>query len=423
MEKCILTFTNEQIKKTDNKKRTMIKKSIYEFLHKLDISKRYAEKILREDNIKKTISKVDRILDSFIIHSLQSKYVSKRIANYILNNPMYIVEYNVKIYSRNISILFYIDSNDINKYEIENKIHDIIDEKIQKVIMILYFLSTYATNKCSTNLKIHCFMTKYKKYISSKSQEILNSDHVNTAVTTSCVMNGNILIYREEEWFKVLVHELFHVFGLDFSMNFNKAYISKLREKLNINSEYLVYETYNEFWATILNTLCYTYLYMYDCSRIQTIDLDLFYQIYITNLNIEMTYSLFQTNKLLRHMGLTPEIFWSLKKKNIEIRRKLFKEDTNVLAYYILKTNLLIHYEKVFEWCLTNNKNILYFNEDTKHISNFVELLLKLSYHKDTHKNLQFGVYILKDIINSNDSMQCKNELLRTNRMTILDIE
>ena len=64
---------------------------------------------------------------------------------------------------------------------------------------------------------------------------------------------SKIVIYRDEEWFKVLIHELFHNLDLDFStMN-----ISKIRQKLlykfEIKSKYNIYETYCEIWARILN--------------------------------------------------------------------------------------------------------------------------------------------------------------------------
>ena len=48
------------------------------------------------------------------------------------------------------------------------------------------------------------------------SAEILSPDIVNTGLTRRCATDNEVVIYRQEEWFKVLIHELIHGFGLDF---------------------------------------------------------------------------------------------------------------------------------------------------------------------------------------------------------------
>ena len=64
-----------------------------------------------------------------------------------------------------------------------------------------------------------------------------------------------LLIYRKEEWFKVLIHELFHVLGLDFSViNYDNNKEILRKHFNNINSDLLISEAYCELWATILNS-------------------------------------------------------------------------------------------------------------------------------------------------------------------------
>ena len=48
-------------------------------------------------------------------------------------------------------------------------------------------------------------------------QKPLVQSHVNSGYTYTCKENNEIVIYREEEWLKVLIHESFHAYGLDFS--------------------------------------------------------------------------------------------------------------------------------------------------------------------------------------------------------------
>ena len=82
-------------------------------------------------------------------------------------------------------------------------------------------------------------MTNLRKQLPSNMLDVLDVEHVNSAVTTSCTTSGSLVIYREEEWFKVLIHELFHVMGLDFSATHSDIYTSKLREYLNVDSDFL----------------------------------------------------------------------------------------------------------------------------------------------------------------------------------------
>jgi hypothetical protein len=61
------------------------------------------------------------------------------------------------------------------------------------------------------------YFTNYLKILPPANGSIIDQEHANTAFTTSCKTNTEINLFREEEWFKVLVHETFHCMGLDFS--------------------------------------------------------------------------------------------------------------------------------------------------------------------------------------------------------------
>ena len=68
-----------------------------------------------------------------------------------------------------------------------------------------------------------------------------------------CHNSNEITIYRQEEWFKVLIHELFHNLDLDFSTLNIDRWREKMFDIFGIESEYNIYETYCETWARILN--------------------------------------------------------------------------------------------------------------------------------------------------------------------------
>ena len=63
-------------------------------------------------------------------------------------------------------------------------------------------------------MSLHLYLTLFEKKIRN-IKEVLGESHVNTAYTWHCSPNNKIVIYRHEEWFKVLIHESFHFFGFE----------------------------------------------------------------------------------------------------------------------------------------------------------------------------------------------------------------
>jgi hypothetical protein len=82
--------------------------------------------------------------------------------------------------------------------------------------MWLYVANHYASRECSQKMNIYIYFTDFKKVLPT-SERMIHRENANTAFTTSCQTVTEINLYREEEWFKVLIHETFHNLGLDFS--------------------------------------------------------------------------------------------------------------------------------------------------------------------------------------------------------------
>jgi len=58
------------------------------------------------------------------------------------------------------------------------------------------------------------------------------------------------------------------------------------------------------------------------------------------------------------------------------LRENLYKEKTNVLSYYILKTILINNYQDFLFWCEKNNYSVLQFNKTIRNqtaFCNFIE--------------------------------------------------
>ena len=88
-------------------------------------------------------------------------------------------------------------------------------------------------------------------------------------------------------------------------------------------------------------------------------------------INFERTYSFFQLVKTLNFMGVTYTDLYSS-----SLRNSKYKEKSNVLAYYVIKTILIHNFQDFLSWCQTHNTSLLQFNkEGNKQIEmcNFIE--------------------------------------------------
>jgi hypothetical protein len=180
---------------------------------------------------------------------------------------------------------------------------------------------------------------------------------VNTAFTTTCPSDSEIVVFRKEEWFKVFIHETFHNFGLDFSMMNNDIINQCITNIYKVNSEVNAYEAYTEFWAEIMNSIF--------CSYYATTNNDIneFLSNFEFYINFERTYSLFQLVKTLDFMGLQYKDLYSITKHSTILRGNLYKENTHVLSYYIIKAVLINNYQGFLSWCKLNNLSLLDFKK------------------------------------------------------------
>ena len=160
----------------------------------------YATKLHESGVIEPTLS-----VDINMPTTYDTKYFPQDIKSFINNNLKYQLTYNFTIKHRVITVTFALFS--------ENDIVNIrqYSEKMKFVIAWLYICSKYSDQTCSNTLNIYLYLTPIKKTIPSKKTVILNSEHVNTAFTYHCIPHGEIVLFREEEWKKVFIHEAYHI--------------------------------------------------------------------------------------------------------------------------------------------------------------------------------------------------------------------
>ena len=241
-----------------------------------------------------------------------------------------------------------------------------VNDIIRLSCVWLQIASVFAPIDCSKIVDIYFYMTDAKKMLPQRATEYIDEVHVNTAFTTSCLPKTTIILFRKEEWFKVFIHETFHNLGLDFAKsNLSNAEILRI---FQVNSDVRLYETYCEMHAEIINVIIQNVIRH---PRTQT---DNMFKYIERDLQIERTFSLFQTVKILNHFGMRYVDF--LNPTNLTVREK-YKERTSILSYFMFKTILMNDFNRFIEWCLTNNRGSLRFsNPETNEIKYARELIL-----------------------------------------------
>jgi hypothetical protein len=242
----------------------------------------------------------------------------------------------------------------------------------------------------------------------------LDTIHINTAFTTACAKNHNeIYIYRKEEWFKVLIHESFHSFGLDFASMTEEKTNQQMFSIFPIKCDLRLYETYTETWAEIINVI-FVSVNSYSCKE-ESISMRKLKHIIEKNMYNEMIFSAFQCIKVLHHNDLKYRELYEMSNDSI-LKRMNYKENTNVFSYYILKSILIYHYNDFIEWCYANNGSIK-FEPNEKNISGFIQFI------KSKQKTNAFlrTIDFLENWFSKNKNKHAEKWVLQTSRMSITE--
>lgn len=232
--------------------------------------------------------------------------------------------------------LYYYDIDNINDYitNIINIIHIIHN------INITYKIS----NVNKYNLII--FLGKQKKYLFADRITQMNMN------SGSSIKEIFVVLWRKEEYEKVLIHELCHYIGIDHRI-FTDYNIADINNYFNLDGINHINESYNETVASIINM----------CWKSYKLNMDL-EDIYI----YEMKFLILQTIKIIKFFNGTKydDLF------NINII-----QNTSGLSYIILKM-------------------ILFYN-----INSFMDLIIDLNIKCDTQEKInKFKKYLSEKIEN-----------------------
>ena len=313
--------------------------------------------------------------------SMAMDYFPAEIQDYILNEPSVAVTYRFSTTDgRSVVLHFVVFDTPSDKLNM-NK----MAKKAKRVCALMHLVSMHANRAtCSATLNIYIYMTHFKKRFPDKKGEAFDTEHANTGMAYHCSRDNDIVVYREEEWFKVLIHESFHAFGLSFIESdmpdgVDAAMQAVLKKTYAISHPVRVYETYCEIWARILNVVfaCFS---PDTNSRDPVLNLKLnaFAECVMEGLHKDAQHALQQCAKIMHHMGIPHAVMMDPTKGNRAIVAEKYRENTNVFAYYVM-TCALQHSPDVFlAWCHKNNPKgkMLQFRTIPSNFNGFMEMLL-----------------------------------------------
>lgn len=382
--------------------------------------------IREADKYVKTLNAFDNCLSGIVLDIKSKKglalpstysndYFPQEIRKVIETKTVNKILYYCVLNERKITLTFFTFKNETN--------FAIYDKYAKQVFMLIAILTHYSSSECSKSLNIFIYLTDFKRIIPDNNYTILGSYNVNGGFTTTCDKNSEIVVYRKEEWFKVLIHEAFHNLGLDFSKMNTNQFHSKIKQLFPINSKFNIFESYCEFWARILNSAFCSYNVIDNKN-----DKDAFKTFLDFFIQIERLFSLFQCNKILKFLGISYQNLYETDNGSHIARENLYKETTNVFAYYIVTAFLLDNYVNVMNWCNKNNLSCFKFNNSQRNLDLFYNLIENSYKRNEFLKNLMcVSNYAskLNKKTNKNNKLANNqiNNIFKTTRMTIMEFQ
>lgn len=306
------------------------------------------------DESKIVINKIDIISQIPRPDGFNSRWIDSEIKEHIFNNSIYKLGYKFKLNKRIINITFILENN------IDDKTYH---RYIKDIMTWISVADKYSCNNCGKELNLYLYMTSIKKHLPKNRWDTISSMEVNSGLSDMCRRESEIIIFREEEWFKLLIHETFHNYGLDFSvMNINKL-TNIMKQHFHVESEFLMFETYTEFWARLMNVMFCTFK-IEDNRTFE--DFYMFFQVLYY---YERLFTILQSCKILSFMNLTFDMLTNPKDKTLTMQ--LYKESTNVFPYYIGLSILMIDPISFVNWCGEKNINIFRFQKTDETLTDF----------------------------------------------------
>lgn len=278
------------------------------------------------------------------IELVETHFIPDKIRDYISKNL--VMKYSVIYKIKNKLI-------NLNYYSKKNIDVSVLNKLIKRIVFMMTISNTYI------NINIDIYDTPFKKKFNCNDSKKCGDLHTNN-VNSGLNYSNNIIIFRKEEYKKLLLHELIHALDLDNkyeTMKQNK----EIFETFNINSNnLLINESYVETWAIILNVYCT----QYELNKNS-------FKNFKINLQKELAHSLIQCAKLLIYYNIDDyNKLYNSHKKSI-----YYKDSVNTFSYHIIKTINLSNIRNF----LKNFKDSKFILKKTYNYNLYIKFIIKFS--------------------------------------------
>ena len=201
----------------------------------------------------------------------------------------------------------------------------------------------------------------------------ITPSQVNSAYTIPCRFasgeKGNraleVVVFRREEWKKVLFHELMHLYSYDIASN-DKRINHRLSHIFHVKCDFNLTEAYAEFWARVLYVLWETH------GEKRRFD---------TEIERQRKWSVSQGVVVLTSMGLTGNVLGARDTGNSTSAGQALpvcRETTAAFSYYVICGFMMTEWECVLAWCYEVNQFPLLFQGGFQYVGSFLTLLREL---------------------------------------------
>lgn len=246
---------------------------------------------------------------------LESRFMPLNIKSWIIKNYNKCINFKVLNFT---IYIYFIEKNNIN---------------INLIKLIIKWMNKIFSFNKSSNVELYIFPTPFKKELPKNKLEPLTPYNINSGYTDT----KNIIIFRHEELYKVLIHEIIHTLNIDYKHNDHLFNV----EHIQINN-ISVNEAITETITMYLHTLLYSY-----------INENNLYNNYL----LEVKYTESQIIKILKHYNMNFKDIFNINN---------FIQDTNVFSYFILKYLFMLNIKSFLKCFLLRDREkfIKYINNE-----------------------------------------------------------
>jgi hypothetical protein len=229
------------------------------------------------------------------------------------------------------SIQFTIDNTHVQLYIVNTPSMISLQKCVNVIGMFIFFLNRLCTQRQEVVLMM---MTNDKpKRLPSTNIEgktPLGPSHVNSGFTT--FLDNYCFVFRKEEMLKVALHELMHLYGMDYRKNdSNDTNIVQIQKQFNIQGDvhYGASEAYNELMTSLV-MICFVVM------RKPHTTFTSFAKEYRTQLKHRVKYMIGVAARILQYYGYTAYV-----------DRKPIIQSSHIHAYYIGKLSLIYTFDQL----------------------------------------------------------------------------